>query len=67
MASSLTWAGWSWLVNTLSTSDMLQNAVSLTFVFELDDTLFAALVPAKVHTLVALFEPLPRPLLIGEG
>lgn len=59
IASALLVAGSLWLVYTRDMSDLMLNAVALSYIMELDEMLYSVLVPRKVKVLVDLMEPLP--------
>eukprot|EP00747_Dinoflagellata_sp_TGD_P116165 gnl/TRDRNA2_/TRDRNA2_172305_c1_seq1.p1 gnl/TRDRNA2_/TRDRNA2_172305_c1~~gnl/TRDRNA2_/TRDRNA2_172305_c1_seq1.p1 ORF type:complete len:489 (+),score=49.86 gnl/TRDRNA2_/TRDRNA2_172305_c1_seq1:174-1469(+) len=47
-----------WLSNTKSIQDLVLNVAALGFILDVDETLFAALVPASVQSLVRALEPM---------
>lgn len=47
-----------WLVYTRSMSDLMLNAVALSYVLQVDELLYSVVVPSKVKALISMMEPL---------
>lgn len=50
--------GAQWLVTTTRSSDLVSNAVALTYILEIDELLFICVVPRQVHDIITNLEPL---------
>lgn len=50
--------GAQWLVTTTRASDLVLNAVALTYIMEIDELLFATVVPQQVHDIITNLEPI---------
>jgi hypothetical protein len=60
IAVSLGYVGVQYLAKTEDMSDLVLNALALTFVFDLDELLFAILAPRRLHVLIDRVEPLQQ-------
>eukprot|EP00932_Pfiesteria_piscicida_P003190 SRR837773.13101.p2 GENE.SRR837773.13101~~SRR837773.13101.p2 ORF type:complete len:165 (+),score=41.80 SRR837773.13101:47-496(+) len=55
IAVGLWWLGARWLLSTLSFSDLMLGAVALSFITDLDELVYAVLVPEDIHALVQMY------------
>lgn len=54
----LLFVGARWLVTTTRASDLVLNAVALTYIMEIDELMFATVVPRQVHDIITSLEPI---------
>jgi len=48
-----------WLATTTRSSDLVLNAVALSYIMEIDELIFVTIVPRQVHDVISNLEPLP--------
>lgn len=48
-----------WLATTTRSSDLVLNAVALSYIMEIDELIFFTVVPRQVHDVISNLEPLP--------
>ena len=59
IALVLLFVGAQWLVTTTRSSDLVLNAVALTYIMEIDEVMFLTVVPRRIAVVIRNLEPLP--------
>ena len=58
--------GVQFLAITADMTELLLNAVALVFVLEIDEIIYACMVPRQAHTMLPNLQPVPMPAAITE-